>query len=337
MAEGALFFLGFSGFILSEEHAVLADQTVYRAGYRLVVKTPVRLARPTWRPIPQLTPEDLSRVAPGLEGAGQFPLRLAVIPQIDDDGNPALMTVVGDENPEWSKFPRDTIAVAVYGDDAMDKGASLAEQVVRDLFSWLRILTKQWWVGRPAEGITGNLHAAFQLSQEDHTTGSPVLLARQTSPPEGARRVSTEVWETAFSKIREHALPKFSDTAISNAQFLYFSGEHELCIINICTSLEIERDIVLENKGIAKNALKSDTDILKHLSLDFERIFSRNLKNEHPRLFDFLRSLWIARGNVAHGKNLVWIQNGSRVKFRDIPPPEIFSQVEKIARWITSM
>ena len=61
------------------------------------------------------------------------------------------------------------------------------------------------------------------------------------------------------------------------------------------------------------------------------------MEEEEIESFRFLRTLWVARGNVAHGKELLWLVNGKKTPFQDVPSAEFFDGASKVTRWLASL
>lgn len=334
---GGVFLFGYSGFILTESIQDFALQTFLRDGLKIEIEPPKRLAAPTWRPIPQLTKDNLPRLFPSAPPSDEL-LRLAAIPSLDEAGEPSLQLHWGDGPENWKDLPQDTIAAFVYGEKAIDSGGGTTERLLEELFGWLRVQTLQWWIGRSTEGITGNHHLILPMVREREVRDFPIPYAKQTSPTHGAKRVTPEIWAAASELVRSRKRPNASDVLILDATYFYYSGNVRIAIIVLASSFEMGRDEALDRVGISKKKLKaSDTDILKHLSLDFAELVRRNLAKENPEAFEFLKSLWIARGHVAHGKELVWRVGGKPADFSKLKAEEFFRQAETISAWLKSI
>lgn len=334
---GSIFIFGFSGFILLDRSKPFRIESLKRDGFTIEIEPPLRVAPPTWRPIPQLDDASLRRIIPNAP-IGLPMLRVAVLPDIGSGGEASLKAIWSDEQAEYANLPADTIAVVVYGPDVSNGGDKVAEKVVAQIFEWLRSSTRQWWIGRPTEAITGNLHTVLPLDGPRQCSGFPEGRARQTSPSEGALRVDASTWSSAIAKVRENKTPTSRQLLLADAVYYYFIRDYRATMIMLCGGYELARDDVLERNSVAKTRLKSSaTDLIKHVSLDFGDIFSRSLKVEEPELFAFLKSLWIARGHLAHGKPMMWVEDGKQVEFSALAREHFVAKSERVFDWFDSI
>ena len=178
----------YSGFVIVEESGSFEEQSLMRLGVKITISPPIRLAPSTWRPIPQVSTENYKDLFPGIPY--ELPImRLAVLPAIGEDGKPALQQYWGDDPTHKEDLPKDTFFVRASGSSVDKFGAIAAESVLNELFDWLRVLSRQWWIGRPTEAITGNQHLVVPL--HDHTTikDHPVVMGRGTTPSLGTLKV----------------------------------------------------------------------------------------------------------------------------------------------------
>lgn len=331
--EGTIYIESFSGFVLISEEAF---KTVHlrRSNFDLTFYSPLRLANPTWRPIPQLTDENLQTVFPG--APKQPVLRMAVLPTLGDDGLPALMPVWGEDGAR-TKLHADTFPIMVAGKGHSERGAHVAHNALRDTFVWLRILTKQWWIGRPTEAITGNLHFIVPMSTGGRVTDKPYPFGSQVSPNIGTQRVTFELWESVLKRVARAEKPKIADILLSDASYFYFAKEYLTALILACSMAEIERDRIVETNTLSKQDLRAaPTDLLKHLSSGLDGCIGRDLKREDPDSYEFLKACWIARGNVAHGKPLLWVLNGKKNNFDDLKG-EFSTGLNKLLTWLRTV
>jgi hypothetical protein len=333
--EGTLYVLSFSGFMLTTEEEFDA-YTIERSGLSLLFDGPKRAAPPTWRPIPQLTDQNLTTIFPG-RNPKSAPLRVAILPNIGDDGKPGLRQVWGDSNP-ISNLPKDTFLILVSGDDYAERGERAAEEALQAVFVWLRVLTKQWWIGRPSEALTGNVHYGVPLTEGGIVKEQPWASGKGTSPSDGTLRVSSPMWRDVLDRVRMDDTPDPISVLFTDSIYYYFCGDYRTALLLTCAIAELERDRIIEAKGVTKNDLKaSDTDILKQLSTGLGRAIGRNMATEAPDAFAFLKACWVARGAVAHGKPLIWVFNGKTTQFTDYPSAEFIGKLESMTKWLKSV
>jgi hypothetical protein len=263
-------------------------------------------------------------------------LRIACFPSVDEEGRPAIESHWADT--EDVNLPKDTFVILVAGKNHEEKGGEVSEAALNEVFSWLRITSKQWWIGRPTEAISGNLHFVIPLKKGGHAKDQPWATGRQVAPNEGTVRVSCDIWSDALDKVSNGVAPNHIDTILSDAIYYYFTRDFRTAILLSCSIAELERDRIIADKKLSKNDLKAaDTDVLKQLSLGFGGALGRNMAVEAPMAFSFLRACWAARGLVAHGKPLVWNIDGKILPFTDYPADEFLSNLDAVKVWLNSI
>lgn len=335
-AYGNIVVHSFSGFLIVERAHEFRIETVLRGSLRIEILPPMRLASPSWRPIPQFTNENLRRLIPGAP-ENITHLRIAAFPVVGEDGKTSIQLVWGDEDEYYRLLPPDTIMSLVYGDGAMSAQQAVAD-LIEEIFSWLRVITRQWWLGRPTEAITGNAHLNIPMSGERHVSGQPVPTVKQTTAFADTVKITAALWSDVVERVRRGKKPSASDLFLSDATYLLVVGEVRAAMVIYCCAIELARDEALDRRGVSKAKLHSGaTDVLKHLSVDFEALLGRNMSAEVPALYDFLKTLWICRGHLAHGQKPIWREGNRTVNFPQNATAIIPDQVRAIIAWIQAV
>jgi hypothetical protein len=155
---GTLNFFSFSGGLVTSNKAELATREFMRHGLRVVVHSPFRIADPVWRPIPQFDEASFKRRFPGAPNG--LPLNLVSFPTVTPENVIETRVLWGRDGAiEHSCLPKDTLAVRVVGKGHDAVGDHLAGECVKELLDWLRVQSRQWWIGKSYEGISGNCQA----------------------------------------------------------------------------------------------------------------------------------------------------------------------------------
>ena len=325
----------YSGFMLVAAEAFVPYAILF-SNFELVFDAPKRIAPPTWRPIPQLTADNFQTVFPG--APKQKLQRMAVLPTVAEDGSPTLVQIWGDDNIAKARCHVDTYPIYVSGKGHDEKGGKAAHDALCAVFLWLRVLTKQWWIGRPTEAMTGNLHYVVPLAPGRHVEDSPIVTGQGTAPSTGTVRVDRSLWEAVLGKVSRGDAPDPIAVIFADVNYYLFIKEYRTVLLLTCSIAELERDRIIESLHLTKNDLRSgSTDILKHLSTGLGRTIDRNLAQESPIAFEFLKSCWIARGDVAHGRELQWIEGDERKRFEDVPTKEFVMKLEQLIEWLRSV
>lgn len=325
---GDIFFYSYSGLIVVDEERKFEQQNIRWSNCNIVIEPPQRVSAPTWRPIPQLTSDILKRIIP--QAPDDIPsLEISALPTIKDGKTGVALCWGNDAEPPQSYV--DTILVHVYGGADRDQ---VADQFVSRMLVWLRLKSRQWWIGKSSEPLTGNKHLAIELRAFNQAHGYPIMLAKQVTPSQDTLAVSPCIWNAAIMLASGTESPDVGELLCSEAQYNYHSGNLVMCFISVCSSFEMMRDEVTKRRKCP--GLKG-TDLLVHLSRTFEGFIARNLEKERPSDFEFLKSCWIARGHLAHGNAIVWRHNGVRSDFSKVKAEWFFDKVKAIHAWLRSL
>jgi hypothetical protein len=120
--------------------------------------------------------------------------------------------------------------------------------------------------------------------------------------------------------------------------YLSSNNERSSLVIAACSLVEILRDTFLREKLLTINQLKtSQTDLLKHVTIGFEKVVGRNLQREQPETYEFLKACWIARGLTAHGKPLRWMYKGAEAEWLNGDPYISLEAIGRIIEWFGTL
>lgn len=332
----SVYIFSYSGFILFENLDIKNGRRINRGGMSFDVQPLARIAPANWRPIPQFDDQSLARLFPGAPQKMSV-LAMSVLPSLDANGQPALQAYWSKDQPT-DDLPRDTVMVVARGIDHATKGETQAAEIVSEIFLWLRHLTRQWWIGRPSEALTGNLHTVIGLKAGDVINGWPTGRSRQVSPNEGTKRVDEDVWTTAILNVVAGKSPERIDNLKSDANYYFFIREYQTAIIVLCSIFEIMIAEIIRSKNLKKHDLQvGGVDLLGQVTKGFEKAVGRNLQKERPSSYDFVKSCWIARGKVAHGKPLVWFVKGKKLPVTDLSATKFSDEIDHVIEWLRSI
>lgn len=322
----------FSGALLAKQGDVLATIKFVFSEIQCFICPPIRLGHSTWRPIPQLNEQNVVRfLGHKLE---DLPLQVAVF-QAEATKQGATLSQRASRGTEYlSTLPPDTFVVIAPGAALTSVLDRLAIEFVPKLLDWLRVLSRQWWIGQPTERHTGNMHFEFEINEKGEMGPHFGVRGRQATAPDDMRLIGHEIWLDAVSAAAKGDLPKLTDTMRCDIAAAYFNRDDRMTIILTCCWIELLRNAALDRGSKRVSDLKAGpTDLLKHLSMGTERLAGRDLSKDEPDAFALLRACWISRGHLAHGNSASWDLNGSKV-FRDLPAADFFDLLGKIEAWI---
>ena len=306
-------------------------------GFRFDVEVPTRIAPPSFRPTPQL---DFRNVLSffRVEIPTPFPLQASTFPGLGTNAGATANCWFGpsDVVSEGAPLPPpDTLLVTYHGPNSPNEGPNIERYILGPFFEWLRVLTRQWWVGRSIEGVTGALHFIALLNKEDANVGSPTPVVRFTSAGPEMQPISNTTWIAAWERVFRSEIPPAEKVLEMDANFAIASREFRSGIILACGAIEAARDALLNRLGIKLSAMKtSRTDLLKHLSVGFEKVLGASLKDDRPDLFDLATAFWCARGEAAHGRPVRWRLTHKDVPIEDVEFGTISDNLAHILRWI---
>jgi hypothetical protein len=249
--KSSLYVFSFSGCIMLATDSQLEPCEFSRGAIKITVEQPVRLASPTWRPIPQFSEDTLKELFPSAPSMVGHPLRMSAFPLVGgiDVG---LTTYCGDEGIAKHFLPRDTLVVSVY--NGGDHSQSIAESVETDLLTWLRVLSQQWWIGMPSENVTGHLHLTMRLTGYRQIDGIPIPQTRQTTADPHIRPVDASIWKDAVGRVARNVQVDVEELLFLDAQHSYFARDWLSAMVRLCASWEIQRDSIIARKGISKKS-----------------------------------------------------------------------------------
>lgn len=332
------FFYSYSGAILVE--GALPPLGASIDGCDVHVEPPLRLGSPSFRPTPQLGFENIHRFLKA-EIPTPFPLQVGTFPGVSTSEGAQANCWFGPSDslpPNAPILPPDTFLITLFGPDSPNGREKIEHLILEPLLGWLRVLTEQWWLGRSIEGASGPLHFIIPLNEVGQVVGSPTPTARFTSGGPKMKPVTRDIWIAAAHRAFSAERPPPEKTLESDANFMLASREFRSGIILACSAIEAGRDSLLTKSGARIAHLKtSTTDLLKHLSVGFERLFGINLRQADPGLFDILSAFWTARGHAAHGKPVLWRMVGSEVPIEDVSFATISDGLARVLEWIEAI
>ncbi|MBV1800292.1 hypothetical protein [Siccirubricoccus sp. G192] len=116
---GELSIFSFSGAMILDEAAEIFRMVGNYRGHKVALQPPVRIAKPTWRPIPQFDSESFANIfvgSPPMSG----PFKMAALPNLVLGQAPSIKLAFGDEDAgQFSRF-KDTLIVEFYGSQSTE-------------------------------------------------------------------------------------------------------------------------------------------------------------------------------------------------------------------------
>lgn len=331
--RGFAFVFSFSGYFIIDPLEKIPALDFSFEGNDFTLNPPIRLAHTTWRPIPQLDTSACIRIFKN--DLKPLPLQISVFPVLEIEEGISLRSCTGRGEDYDPSFPPDTLILVAHGVNHEFEVHSLESKIIQPMIVWLRVLTGQWWIARSTEKQTGNLHFSFALDSNRKVGDFFIPRCRQTTASDDTKNMNSEMWIAALKNSIEGKLPNWSDVLMGDIAYYRSNREYITALLLTCGWIESEIDGIFSRKKVSRSAMNvGRTDILKQLSKGFEKVFGRNLANEMPEEFGFVKSLWISRGDFAHGKPFKWEMGGND----DIVLYRAYQDhVDKIRGWFMSI
>jgi hypothetical protein len=329
------FFFSYSGGLLVDGDLGVIGAEL--SGYQIEIAPPCRIGSPSFRPNPQFTFDNFLRFFQ-VELPPSYPLQAATFPGVSTPSGATAScwfgpsAVVPAGGPD---LPPDTFVVTRWGPNSPNEGENIERYILAPLLEWLRVLTHQWWIGRSIEGVSGPLHFIAPINAKGEVVGSPSPVARFTSAGPHMVPLTQDIWRRGAELALGGATPSASRKLEADANFMLASREFRSGVILASSSIESTRDEALEAGGVKFAKMgTSSTDLLKHLSVGFGRVFLRDLAQEDPALFEILSAFWRARGEAAHGKSVRWRTRQSDVPIEEVEFGTLSDGLSSIRSWI---
>lgn len=209
----------------------------------------------------------------------------------------------------------DGFRLDIWAPDAGESISPFAASALR----WLRLLSLQPWISDVDRFYGSPKKRSFPIDDNGaalHETPGLVRLR-----PANIFPVTNQEWRHAFEKAAISEVPVFYNLyfdAINAAAIDDFAR----AIMGLTTALEGARDYyfsqihpakIVSDRGPRLAAPFNNTKLLRHLSADSKKRFSRDLSLERPNDWPHMVNIYTARGHVAHGKKAVY-SSGTRLE-----------------------
>jgi hypothetical protein len=197
--------------------------------------------------------------------------------------------------------------------DAWGQDASKTAYEFLPLFArWMRFLTRQPWVGNFEFHTDFLAKYEFAIDGSGYAVDSIFARARATTPMAQARPLNAQLYREAFeSALAGKLTPSYWEQWLDAALFVGMDRPRDAAL-GFALALELARDVIFPRFAATKMRANigpvlaspfDDTDLLKHLSSALDATIGRSLERELPAVFGKIRTLYIVRHKIAHGKS----------------------------------
>lgn len=189
-------------------------------------------------------------------------------------------------------------------------------EFVQEFLAWLRLLSGQDWIGRYELHTERHRKYGFPIDGTGRCTATPYGygLARLKRP--WAKPIDNKTWENSVrSAALRRAIPEYW-TLFLDAHLSQVEGDVRGAVLRLSLALEVARNVCLagfadsdEHPVLGPRLGKpfQGTDLLKHLTTHLQEAHpsGANAENDLGEYWGSVKSLYIARHHVAHGRPAV--------------------------------
>ncbi|MEA2574600.1 MAG: hypothetical protein QOH93_1898 [Chloroflexia bacterium] len=343
--------LTFSPPIILDQDARLQIRTIKVGMFSFRIYPPFRSGPANYLPVPEVK---LTEVPWLLGFSVQVPheiklMRMAAVPQLGLNAE-GMARVVMTLDTEWKdppeQLPMDSLRIDVFPEDPsslqVEEGwpqfGVETQTVVSLLMEWLRVYSKQWWIGRPAGAITGHGRNTFPIDANGLMLHEPAGGLEGLRVVEGDELVvDEELWKAAVDKLEQEMEPPLQEVLLLDARYHLTSGDIRRAIMDAATACEVARDQAFSRIGIRLS--ESDNDLLRHRRKDVRDRNRPSYQSDEPDHYASIDELWVARGKIAHG-NAPRYRDKSAGAMRPIDDQkmgELRKSAEHLVRWLDKL
>lgn len=197
-----------------------------------------------------------------------------------------------------------------------DPGPEFAKRIVDQFLGLVRWWTGQWWVGRDRQHSESYLRNWFPINEKHERVRGVQAFASGYGFLGMEKPLNLEYFRNIRGNITNERTAPLHVNLFHDGVYYQSTGDVRRSVLELATSCEAGVAIAFEN--LAREKGISPTKTKKLLSEGFEkRIASKSkkvvgvsFKEQEPDSWETLYDLWVARGNVAHGKGPI-VRGGS--------------------------
>lgn len=263
-----------------------------------------------------------------------FPL-LAGLPAMRQEKSASVILSCGSdfENKSLQYFPMDSLRIDVLGGSGSPDDAS---KLVHVLLDWIKVETKQWWIGRELPmGGRHYLRSVMPISRKGRFTSGPEGMGGFTTMRGDEIPLDSPGWYRVLKRLEQGCEPEDYQLLLLDAKYHSAINEPRRAVIDAAVACEQAKErtfvsIVEEQRGLTFKHGKYCTgyDLTKHINQDMRKLIGCEFSDADPDANDGVDLLWKCRGDLAHGKK------------RDIQKSELSRMIhsaEKCIEWLAQL
>ena len=273
----------------------------------------------------------------------------AIISQIRPDRIPFSSRGVG---PDYDRLILEALSLpwpigqrrdALRIDVSPGREAEFAESLVTRFLSLCRWWTRQWWITRDRGHSESSLRNWFEINAFGERVSAFHSFARTYGLFGMERPLNREGFEEI---VRDLAIPRDIPAHLDtffDAVHSHSVAELRRAVLELATASEVALDRALSlkvdrgllNRRQMKRILDGH-DFLQHLQRA-GRFFGKNFATESPSHYPAVRTVWVARGQIAHGHAPFVIDSGQKVALESKHVVAGIIAVSYLIGWIDSL
>ena len=254
---------------------------------------------------------------------------MAAIPLLRENEGITMRTTLTREwkNPP-AKFPMDSIRIDILGDIEGNEPEELSVKLINQL----RWRSRQWWIGRSSDVSSGHIRNSFDISTEGEPISILDGIAKGRTVAGFEIAIDDSVWQASINDIKDTVEAPLYDVLLLDSYYFAAAKDIRRSVLDLATACEVTKNITFERLNLQKDG----TDLLKHLSITLEKQINRSYEKEENANYSIIKDLWIARGNIAHGK-IEYRYNGQTVVIDDRRVIDFAKAAENCVRWLEAL
>ena len=239
-------------------------------------------------------------------------------------------------------FPMDSIRIDVL---SIDDKENAIRTTCREFLDYLRIRTKQWWVGRSMDFIMGFLRNVVPLSDSGilMEPSQSLLQVRTINGDEQA--LNNDMWLMAVKDMENKSEIPANDYLLLDAYYYAYVNDIRSAVIHAASACEQAKDLAFEHlwkrSGMTdtfkRGKVLSGYDLPDHISQDLESFAGFSYLKLFPDEFRQIEDSWNARGSIAHGGPNVFWRDRKQMQINQDLGIQLVKVADHCIQWLKSL
>lgn len=255
---------------------------------------------------------------PGAAGIGQ--VRINRIPRLQNSAPPhtnaPMVKRIELRHSKWQDSNKaDALRLDWYSEDRPDDLAMFVDR----LLELLRFLSLQWWITRDRRFDEGYLKNSFSINEVGERLDGVTVMAKMYGGMGVEQTITRDVFEASAIHAARGCRAPISILTLCDALYFHAIGETRRQFVEAAVACEMlflnEFLRVAVTAGMEEKSARKLVKKLKFedmLDFGLQELVGRSFADSNPEQYEWLKALWVGRGNVAHGLPEVITHGGER-------------------------